>query len=358
MNINSNIQFFNNTVKFFNSYTNEQAEKDWFAKAFSESALIFNPNLNPHQGELYSMGKQSTSRLPVSRGPNRESIKESTVRKASEVMRSFRRSVTSLKTIYKNTPWHTSSTESEEKLKSYGLSEEKLKSYDLSLLKFTNDLSECQIRVSQNDKDALWMMGHWFKQRKQLNKAYECFQKAADAGCFLAYSDLANCYKEGYGVLKDQLKADEYYYKAYLAEDAHNYLGPGTQQAGRLFQDGLGGATKDLNKALEIYSLLIDGDTNPLQDRIYNELKRIADNSFLPENRLKALLNIWDNFNPSETGEIRGDNRATYLALQGLIRSNFITSSILDESDRRTLESFISFEKEKLVKSSLTSFLS
>lgn len=326
------IDFFTNIVKAFNSDVTAQSERK---HAQSE----FNPNLNPQWKWLFSMGTQSTTtRL------ERRSIKEitkdrceSTAGKAYEEMRSYRSSLASLKG-----------------------------DIDCSLnesIHFPKDLHECLYRVSLDDKDALWVKAHWLQDCHKPTKAFEYFQKAAKAGCHLAYGDLAQCYKNGNGVEKDSSKADQYYYQAYLAEQTYDYGGFGSWKVGRLFLYGLGGATRDVEKALEIYASRLDFHNDPRFDDIYNELKDLAQNSSNAlEHRFKALLLIWRFFNPSKTGEIRGDNRDTYFALKSLISNpsnmNVINDVIKNNYYKGKLLTFVHFEKQMNPEVSITSSFS
>lgn len=65
--------------------------------------------------------------------------------------------------------------------------------------------------------------GSSFGAVKDVDKAAELFQKAADTGrCVFAITNLGNCYQTGQGVAKDLHKAKELYDKAFAAGQQHN----------------------------------------------------------------------------------------------------------------------------------------
>lgn len=68
----------------------------------------------------------------------------------------------------------------------------------------------CQTAFAQTDK------GIEYYEKEDYENAVKCFQQAAEQGDPTAQRNLANCYANGWGVPKDQEKAN-YWYK--MAED-------------------------------------------------------------------------------------------------------------------------------------------
>ena len=87
---------------------------------------------------------------------------------------------------------------------------------------------------------------------KDLTKAAEWYQKAAEQGLGSAQYQLGRCYEGGHGVTKDLTKAAEWYRKA-----AEQGLGLAQYQLGRCYEGGHG-VTKDLTKAAEWYQKAAD----------------------------------------------------------------------------------------------------
>ena len=103
-----------------------------------------------------------------------------------------------------------------------------------------------------NDVSRGWAYQNGIGVPKDLGKAVELYQKAADQGNPLAQNNLGWLYQNGQGVPKDLKKAVELYQKA--ADQGNAF---GQNNLGWLYQNGQG-VPKDLKKAVELYQKAVD----------------------------------------------------------------------------------------------------
>jgi TPR repeat protein len=88
-----------------------------------------------------------------------------------------------------------------------------------------------QKRVDGNDADAINHLGMRYLDgdedsgiKKDTDKAFELFHRAAELGSSLAYNNLGTMYYNGEGVSKDEAKAKQYLEKAAIAGCAASRL--------------------------------------------------------------------------------------------------------------------------------------
>ena len=85
----------------------------------------------------------------------------------------------------------------------------KLKDYTISGNSFT-----IKLRAATGDAIAQISLGHYYSDRKQPDKAFKWYLKAAEQGSAIAQCNVGNCYSKGKGVEKDEKAAFEWFLKA------------------------------------------------------------------------------------------------------------------------------------------------
>ena len=123
--------------------------------------------------------------------------------------------------------------------------EKALKYYEKTVA-MDDDYAKCWLRIGYQYEQGLGTP-------RDLNKAFECYKKAADADIPDGYNNLGACYKNGWGCEKDDAKALEYYHLAVEHGSGFAYA-----NIGDFYYSGIGGVEQDVKIALDYYQKAYD----------------------------------------------------------------------------------------------------
>lgn len=123
--------------------------------------------------------------------------------------------------------------------------EKALKYYEQTVA-MDDDYAKCWIRIG-------YQYEHGLGTPKDTKKAFECYQKAAEAGIADGFNNLGACYMDGRGCEKDETKALKYYHLAIDHGSSFAYA-----NIGDLYYSGASGIEQNTDTAIEFYQKACD----------------------------------------------------------------------------------------------------
>lgn len=126
--------------------------------------------------------------------------------------------------------------------------------YAYDIVISSRGIPEFQLKAARHYNDSVFV-------KQDLNKYITLLTASAEKEYPDALNELGNAYSDGYGVIKNEAKANEFYLKA-----ANGGNVDAMHSIGWNYQNGIG-LPKDLNKAIEWYQKAVDlGDTESMND--------------------------------------------------------------------------------------------